>query len=104
MQAFPEFFIGTYLGERLVGIAICSYDGRMKGWINRLAVDPEYRNKGIARQLVNTAEKNLKKRGATIFCALIETSNKESLSLFEKMGYTVHQETVYVTRRKSEDA
>ena len=104
MRAFPEFLVGAFVGGRLVGVVIASYDGRMKGWINRLAVDPEHQERGIAKQLINAAEKTLEKHGATILCALIEEPNKESLSLFQKMGYKVHRDITYVSKRKSEDA
>lgn len=104
MRAFPEFFIGAFVGGRLVGVMIASYDGRMKGWMNRLAVDPEHRRRGIAQQLVNAAEKTLEKHGATILCALIEVPNKESLNLFQKMGYKAHRDIIYVSKRKSEDS
>ena len=103
MKAFPEFFAGAYHGRRLVGVVIGSYDGRMKGWINRLAVDPEYTRRGIASQLVGMVEGALEKRGAAIFCALIETPNEESLNLFQKVGYVAHPEILYVTKRKGMD-
>ncbi len=102
MKAFPEFFIGAFQEKKLVGVTIASYDGRMKGWINRLAVDPEYRRRGIAGKLIQTAEKTLENHGATIFCALIEIPNEESLSLFQKMGYTAHRDILYISKRKSE--
>jgi len=101
MKAFPEFFIGAFHEGKLVGVVIGSYEGRMKGWINRLAVDPKYRQKGIAQQLVKTVEKALEKHGAAIFCALIEVPNEESLGLFQKMGYVAHQDILYISKRKS---
>ena len=104
MASSPDLFIGAFSREKLAGIVIGSYDGRMKGWINRLAVDPEQRREGIAQRLVNTMEKNLEKRGATVFCALVETPNEGSLSLFRKLGYTVHRDILYASKRKSRDA
>jgi ribosomal protein S18 acetylase RimI-like enzyme len=103
MKAFPEFFIGAFHGDKLVGVVIGSYDGRMKGWINRLAVDPAYRRRGIGKQLIGRVEKALEKRGAAIFCALIETPHEESVRLFRKMGYLVHKDILYVTKRKSRE-
>ena len=44
----PDFFLGAFEGDRLIGTAIISCDVR-KGWINRLAVDVAYRNRGIAK-------------------------------------------------------
>lgn len=104
MQLFPEFFIGAFQGKVLVGVVIGSYDGRMKGWINRLAVKPEYRRKGIAKQLINLLEKVLERKGATIHCTLIEAQNEESLNLFQNMGYVIDSETLYVTKRRSSEA
>ncbi len=103
MKAFPEFFIGAFHEGILVGVVIGSYDGRMKGWINRLAIDPKYSRQGIAQQLINKVEKTLEKHDAAIFCALIETPNEDSLSLFQKMGYIAHPDVLYVSKRKSED-
>jgi len=42
MAANPDFFIGAFEDNRLVGVVVASTDGR-RGWINRLAVDPECR-------------------------------------------------------------
>lgn len=103
MRAFSEFFIGAFHEDKLVGVVIGSYDGRMKGWINRLAVDPAYRRQGIAQKLINHVEEALEKRGAAIFCVLIETPNEESIRLFQKMGYVAHREALYVTKRKSDE-
>ncbi|MDH5783862.1 MAG: GNAT family N-acetyltransferase [Candidatus Bathyarchaeota archaeon] len=103
MEAFLEFFIGAFHEDKLVGVVIGSYDGRMKSWINRLAVDPAYRQQRIAQQLISHVEEALEKRGAAIFCALIETPNEESVRLFQKMGYVAHKGVLYVTKRKSEE-
>lgn len=103
MRTFPEFFIGTFHQGVLVGVVIGSYDGRIKGWINRLAVDPEYRRRGIAQQLVNAIERTLEKGGAAIFGVLIETPNRESVNLFQKMGYKTHRNILYVSKRKSQE-
>lgn len=103
MKAFPEFFIGAFHEDKLVGVVIGSYDGRMKGWINRLAVDPAYRGRRIARQLISRVEEALEKHGAAIFCALIEAPNEESVRLFQKMEYVAHREILYVTKRKNQE-
>lgn len=103
MRALPEFFIGAFHEDKLVGVVIGSYDGRMKGWINRLAVDPACRRRGIAQQLISHVEGALEKRGAAIFCALIETPNEDSARLFQKMGYVTHRKILYVTKRRNQE-
>jgi ribosomal protein S18 acetylase RimI-like enzyme len=103
MKEYPDLFLGAFDKNRLVGAVIASYENRMKGWINRLAVDPEYRRQGIAKRLVEEAEKVLERYGAAIFCVLIETPNKESENLFRKMGYNAHKDVLYVTKRENEN-
>jgi ribosomal protein S18 acetylase RimI-like enzyme len=103
MRKNPSFFLGAYDKNRLVGMAIASYDYR-RGWINRLAVDPEYRRKGVAQMLIAAAEKVLKKRGARIIGAHIEGNNVASLSLFKKCGYIEHHDVIYMSKRDNDEA
>ena len=101
MEANPDFFVGAYEGDKLVGTVIASYDSR-KGWINRLAVDPTCRRRGIAKTLIGEAEKALKKRGARIISAQIEEANSSSIELFKKCGYVEHRDIVYFSKRESD--
>jgi ribosomal protein S18 acetylase RimI-like enzyme len=102
MNANPEFFLGAFENGRLVGAVIVSSDGR-KGWINRLAVDPDFRRRGVASTLVAEAERVLRKHGIRIFCALIEDGNEASKRLFKKCGYLEHRDIIYFSKRESDD-
>jgi N-acetylglutamate synthase-like GNAT family acetyltransferase len=100
IEANPDFFIGTFENNRLVGTVIISCDTR-KGWINRLAVDPNYRDRGIAKALIAASEKMLRKYGIRIFCALIEDSKIASKKLFKECGYAEHLDIIYFSKRDS---
>ena len=101
MRVDSDFFLGACEGDRLVGVVVLTSDGR-KGWINRLAVDPNFRRKGVAKTLIKESEKILRKHGLRIFCALIEDYNKSSMQLFKKCGYKEHRDIVYFSKRDSE--
>ena len=96
--------IGLEADGDLVGVTLATHDGR-KGWINRVAVLPEYRRCGCASRLVAEAERVLRGQGITIIAALIEGGNDTSLDLFSDLGYVelpggIH----YVSKRESEQA
>lgn len=98
----PEMWLGCYIEGKLVGVIVGSYDSR-KGWLNRLAVTPEHREKGCARALVDEMEKRLRARGLKIFAALIEYGHDASLALFKKAGYEVYEGITYVRKRDEPD-
>lgn len=102
MGANPEFFLGAFEENHLVGVVILSCEVR-KGWINRLAVDPDYRRHGIAKALIAESEKTLRKNGVKIFCALIEDYNSMSKKLFRKCGYVEHHDIIYFSKRDSNE-
>ncbi len=102
MKENPEFFLGAFENGKLIGTVIISSDTR-KGWINRLAVNPEHRGHGIATALIKESEKILRGHGIRIFCALIEDYNKKSKALFKKCGYTEHRDIIYFSKRDSND-
>jgi len=83
----------------IVGSVLVTHDTR-KGWINRLAVAPEYRRKGIASKLIKKAEQWLDNKHIKIFACLIEGWNINSMKLFEERGYKKFPDIAYYTKRK----
>jgi ribosomal protein S18 acetylase RimI-like enzyme len=102
MKANPEFFLGAFEDNHLVGAIIISCDIR-KGWLNRLAVDPDYRHCGIAKALIAESERILRKHGVKIFCALIEDWNTASKKLFNECGFVEHRDIIYFSKRDSDE-
>ena len=84
---------------RLVGTVLATHDGR-KGWINRLAVDPAYRRRGIGSKLVREAETRLEALGMDVLACLIEEGNEASVRTFETLGYEHHPEIQYFVKKR----
>ena len=98
-----QIAIGLEEDGRLIGVVLATHDTR-KGWINRLAIDPDYRRQGYGEQLVQAAEEALHEAGMHLIAAFIEEGNDASLTLFEKLGYATHQHIHYVSKRDSAEA
>jgi len=86
LRSNRTWYLGAFDGERLVGIVLGTHDSR-KGWINRLAVHPDYRRRGIGRRLVRACERALHRVGIEMFAALIEEDNESSAVFFRSLGY-----------------
>jgi N-acetylglutamate synthase len=87
---------------RIVGVVLGTHDQR-KGWINRLAVHPDYRRQGLARRLIATCEAALLAQGIRIIAALVEPGNASSMQLFESAGYAEYEGIRYYRKKRDQD-
>lgn len=97
-----SYFIIAEENGKDIAVVLASHDGR-KGWINRLAVDPDYQRKGMALKMIEEAEMVLKEAGIEIYTCLIEDWNIASIELFQKAGYKKHEDIIYFSKRGRED-
>ncbi len=79
------FLVAEIAGEA-VGVLMGSNDGR-RGWINRLAVAPQHRGRGIGRALVAEAERALRAGGLPQVNLLVFADNREAQDFWERLGY-----------------
>jgi len=98
-----QTILGLEVDSQLVGTVLVTHDSR-KGWLNRLAVDPDHRRKDHAARLIAAAEELLHEQGIHIIAALVEHDNAPSLALFQKAGYAEIDSGIhYMTKRDSDD-
>ena len=72
---------------KVVGVVLGTHDFR-KGWLNRLAVRPDRRRRGIGLGLLHACERALHAQGIVITAALTERTNTASANLLAKAGYS----------------
>jgi ribosomal protein S18 acetylase RimI-like enzyme len=99
----PQTVLGLEKEGELIGVVVATHDGR-KGWINRLAVDPDHRRLGYAKQLIAAAEQVIRDQGIHVIAALIERENDASLELFQRAGYDSADQICYLSKRDSNEA
>ncbi len=102
LRHFPTTYLLAELDGVIVGTVLGTHDGR-KGWINRLAVHPDRRRRGIAQQLISSCEKALARQGIEIFAALTETDNEVSTRVLERAGYVRDVPVHYLRKRLRDD-
>ena len=102
LQQPSAVFLVAEKDGKLVGSIFGTHDGR-RGWINRLAVSPSYRQQGIAAQLIKEVEMRLDAIGIEIIACLVEDWNTVSMKVFQRLGYTRHSDIVYFSKRKHPD-
>jgi ribosomal protein S18 acetylase RimI-like enzyme len=86
----------AFAGEEMVGAALSLDDPSLgEGYIERVAVRRDQRNRGIARVLLQSAFRAFHQHGQRS-CTLWTHSDTGALSLYEKVGMTVRRSsTVY---------
>jgi mycothiol synthase len=92
----PEISPVAFDGERMVGAVVSLDDPQLgEGYIERVAVARDQRNRGIARVLLRWAFRAFYQHGQRN-CTLWTHSDTGALSLYERVGMTVRRSsTVY---------
>jgi len=96
--------LGKFVNDILIGVVLVTHDGR-KGWMNRLAVNPKYQRKGVAKELISSAERLLfEEFRIEIFGALVSKENLKSDYFFTSVGYEKWEEISYFSKRRRFDS
>jgi ribosomal protein S18 acetylase RimI-like enzyme len=87
LQFQPDLFLVAALDNLILGSVMAGYEGH-RGWINYLAVLPEYQHKGIGKLMMKAAEAELKKLGCLKVNLQVRSHNKSIIAFYEKLGFT----------------
>jgi ribosomal protein S18 acetylase RimI-like enzyme len=86
-----QLFLLACDGPLIVGSLIGGWDG-WRGSMARLAVDPQYRRRGIAAMLVTQVEKELRALGAVRIAANVLAKNAGGRAFWSSSGYDQDRE------------
>ena len=82
----PEMFLVGVRAGRIVATVMAGYEGH-RGWINYLAVEPEYRCKGLARLMMKTVEGMLLKMGCPKINLQVRETNTGVVEFYKRIGF-----------------
>jgi ribosomal-protein-alanine N-acetyltransferase len=88
----PSGFLGVRLNGKLVGYLICTMRWGGVGHILSIAVDPEYRRRGVGRALILKALERLRKEGATAVRLEARKSNLGARAFYSALGFKEERE------------
>ena len=80
------FFVAEDNGV-IIGTIMSGYDGH-RGWLYTVAVKPEFRRRGIGRQLVDHAVAALSNIGCPKVNLQVRSTNTEVLAFYESVGFS----------------
>ena len=83
--------------DHVVGTVLVGYDG-VRGWVQKVAVDPAYRRRGIASLLMDAAEKALRELGCPKLNLQTRTGNTSAFEFYKEAGYDV-EDRVSMSKR-----
>lgn len=87
LQVQPELFLVGILDSRLIATVMGGYDGH-RGWINYLAVHPDFQGNGYGQEIMNSVETGLREMGCPKINLQIRTGNDKIASFYQKLGFT----------------
>ena len=83
--------------EQVVGTVLCGHDGR-RGYLNHLAVRPEFRRRGLARQLVGHCLAALEREGIAKCHLFIFGTNQEGRRFWRRIGWELRDDLAVASR------
>jgi ribosomal protein S18 acetylase RimI-like enzyme len=73
--------------DKFVGVLLAGHDGR-RGYLQHMAIDKEYRNQGIGRQLVDSCLQTLQAIGIEKCHLFVLKSNTSGADFWHHLGWT----------------
>ena len=86
MKVDPHPFLVGTLDGKIVASVMGGYEGH-RGWINYLAVSPDHRRNGYAKQIMEAVEQLIRETGSPKINLQIRMTNLEAIRFYESIGY-----------------
>ncbi len=84
----PELFFVCELDGAVVGTAVAGFEG-VRGWVHKVAADPDQRRSGIASHLMAVVEDGLRSAGCPKLNLQVRAGNDAAVALYKAAGYAI---------------
>ena len=101
LKVQSEMFLVGCINGQIVSTVMIGYEGH-RGWINYLAVHPDYQGAGIGKRMMEEAEIILGKSGCPKINLQVRSTNLNVIEFYKKIGYKT-DDVVSLGKRLSPD-
>ena len=101
LQRNPQTCLVAVENQTIIGAILVGSDGR-RAYIYHTAVHPNYRRRGIARQLVEPVLTVLDDLKIHKVALVVFKRNKEGNQFWEKLGFSVREDLIYRNQARTE--
>lgn len=81
------FMVAVHQGRCIGYLLIIFHRGTRLARLYSIAVNPEWRGQGVARQLMNVGEQEAQHRGALYFRLEVNNTNDNAIKLYDSLGF-----------------
>lgn len=92
LRGQPDWFLVGTVGEEIVASVMAGYEGH-RGWINYLAVAPQYRRRSFGRQIMAEAERRLRRLGCPKINLQVRKANSSVIEFYQRLGFAIDEVT-----------
>ena len=82
----PDLFLTGHIDGKVVASVMGGYEGH-RGWINFLAVLPEYQLCGYGKEIMSAIEKKIAERGCPKINLQVRSYNTGVIEFYKHIGY-----------------
>ena len=83
----PDLFLVGESDNCIIATVMAGFEGH-RGWINYLAVLPEFQEQGLGQRMMDEAEKRLRKLGCPKINLQVRSSNKNVIAFYKSIGFS----------------
>jgi ribosomal protein S18 acetylase RimI-like enzyme len=88
LEVQPEMFLVGCSKGQIIATVMAGYEGH-RGWINYLAVHPDYQKMGIGWRMMNEAEIRPRAAGCPKINLQVRNKNADVIEFYKRIGYKV---------------
>jgi ribosomal protein S18 acetylase RimI-like enzyme len=88
LKVRPDLFLVGVQEGKIIASVMAGYEGH-RGWLNYVAVAPDLRRRGFARQIIEEAERLLRAAGCAKINLQVRTTNRQAIEFYRRLGFAV---------------